>query len=116
MELRLHQIDIIDRLRGEIANGNRKPIAFCPCSFGKTIVAAEISRLALDKTNKILFVVHRRLLCTQTKEKFDAYGIYSSIIMAGYETDFKAPVMITTHQTYTRRLDLDEPEINRFGV
>ena len=50
----------------------------------------------------------------QTKEKFDMCGLHSSIIMAGYETDFTAPVMIVTHQSYTRRLKLDSVEANRF--
>lgn len=114
MELRQHQSDIINQTRSEIINGNKRPLIFAPCSFGKTIVAAEIARLAVEKGNKVLFIVHRRLLATQSKEKFDMYGLHSSIIMAGYETDFTAPVMITTVQTYTRRLDLDNPEVNRF--
>ena len=114
MELRKHQIELINKAREEIINGIKKLLVFAPCSFGKTIFAAEISRLAVEKGKKILFIVHRRLLCTQTKEKFDAYGLHNSIIMAGYETDFTAPVMITTVQTYTRRLDLDDPQVNKF--
>lgn len=114
MELRQHQKDIISIARSQIASGVKRPIIFAPCSFGKTIVAAEISRLAEEKGNKVLFLVHRRLLALQTKEKFDAYGLHSSIIMAGYETDFTAGIMITTVQTYSRRLLLDEPEQNKF--
>lgn len=112
--LREHQKEVIAEARKAIANGNKKPLIFAPCSFGKTIVAAEIARMAVEKGNKVLFVVHRRLLCLQAKEKFDAYGLHSSIIMAGEETDFTAPVMITTHQTYTRRLKLGDPRYNPF--
>lgn len=114
MELREHQISAIDLLRRSIATGHKRPLLFAPCSFGKTICAAHIADLAGQKGNKTLFLVHRRLLANQTKEKFDAYGLHSSIIMAGYETDFTAPVMITTHQTYSRRLQLCSPEANRF--
>jgi len=114
MELRSHQVDIINKTRQTIIEGNKRPLIFAPCSFGKTIVAADIANKCVEKGNKVLFVVHRRLLCLQTKEKFDKYGLHSSIIMAGYDTDFKAPIMITTHQTYTRRLMLDSPEANKF--
>ena len=99
MELRTHQIEVIDKTRDAIRRGFKKPLIFAPCSFGKTIVAAEIARLAVEKGNKVLFLLHRRLLAIQTKEKFDAYGLHSSIIMAGELTDFTAPVMITTIQT-----------------
>lgn len=114
MQLRSHQIDVINKARVEISGGNKKPLIFAPCSFGKTIVAAEIARLAVEKGNKVLFIVHRRLLALQTKEKFDSYGLKSSIIMAGYDTDFTAPVMITTYQTYTRRLRLGYHVYNQF--
>lgn len=114
MQLRPHQIEVLNKTRLAIQGGSKRPLLFCPCSFGKTIVAAEISRLAVEKGGKVLFMLHRRLLCLQTKEKFDDYGLHSSIIMAGYETDFSAPVMITTIQTYSRRLMLEAPEVNRF--
>lgn len=114
MELRDHQIEAIEKIRASIASGHKRPILFAPCSMGKTICAAHMAKLAEGKGNKTLFIVHRRQLALQTKEKFDMYGLHSSIIMAGYETDFGANVMITTHQTYSRRLMLDSQESNRF--
>lgn len=114
MKLRPHQEDVIRDTRKAISEGYRNPLIFAPCSFGKTLVAAEIARLAVEKGNKVLFLVHRRLLATQTKEKFDDYGLHNSIIMADYDTDFTAKVMITTVQTYSRRLDLAMPYANQF--
>ncbi|MCK4788894.1 MAG: DEAD/DEAH box helicase [Desulfobacteraceae bacterium] len=114
MELRKHQVDIIAEARSSISSGKKRIILFAPCSFGKTIVAAEISRLTVEKGGKILFLVHRRLLALQAKEKFDAYGLHSSIVMAGEDTDFHANVIIATVQTLSRRLDLCELELNKF--
>jgi len=114
MELRPHQTEIIEATRRAIGQGIKRPLIFAPCSFGKTIVAAEIALRAAEKGNKVLFLVHRRLLAIQTKEKFDDYGLHSSIIMAGEETDFTANVMITTVQTYSRRLLLRDPMFNQF--
>lgn len=114
MELRTHQIEIIEKARYAIAGGSKRPLLFACCSFGKTIVAGEIARLAVAKNKKVLFIVHRRMLAFQTKEKFDAYGLQSSIIMAGEKTDFACPVMITTVQTYVNRLQLDDPMVNIF--
>jgi DNA repair protein RadD len=111
---RPHQIDAFNKLRFSISSGHKRPILFAPCAFGKTILGAMVAESAWNKGNKTLFIVHRRMLADQTKEKFDAYGLHSSIIMAGYDTDFSAPVMITTHQTYTRRLQLCAPEANKF--
>lgn len=114
MDLRSHQAAAVDMLRESISRGHRRPILFAPCAFGKTICAAHLSALSTSKGNKVLFIVHRRLLAEQTKEKFDEYGIHNSIIMAGYDTDFTAPVMITTHQTYNRRLKLAPCDSNKF--
>ena len=114
MELRAHQKQVIVQTRQAIIEGSKRPLMVAPCSFGKTIVAAEISHLAIEKGKKVLFLVHRRLLAIQTKEKFDAYGLHSSIIMAGEETDFSADIMIATVQTYSRRLELDSPDANQF--
>ena len=114
MKLRQHQVSVIVDIRKAIASGFKRLLVFACCSFGKTLVAAEISRMAVEKGNKVLFLVHRRLLATQTKEKFDEYGLQNSIIMAGYETDFSAQVMTTTVQTYSRRLDLADPIANQF--
>jgi len=114
MELRAHQVEIIEKARKSISDGTKRPLLFACCSFGKTIVAGEIARLAVAKNNKVLFIVHRRLLAYQTKEKFDAYGLSSSIIMAGEKTDFGCPVMITTVQTYRNRLKLKHPSANIF--
>lgn len=114
MQLRPHQIEVIEKTRQSIVDGYKKPLIFAPCSFGKTIVSAEIAKLCVEKGNKILFLVHRRLLAIQTKEKFDEYGLNSSIMMAGMHTNFNVNIMITTIQTYSRRLTLDEPRYNQF--
>lgn len=45
------------------------------CGGGKSIIQAEISRLATRKRNRVQFLVHRKELCQQIADTFDRQGV-----------------------------------------
>jgi len=110
MELRQYQIEAIEKIRASLRSGNKNVILQAACGSGKTIMAAEIVRLSLDKGKRTLFLHNRRDLVHQTVQKFEDYGIGSEVgvIMAGEETMLSKPVQVVSIQTYGRRIKLGD--------
>lgn len=116
MELRDYQKIAVDSLRSSLARGNKRIILQASCGAGKTIISAEITRLANEKGKKVLFLVNRRDLVNQTLAKYEAYGLQNQIgiIMAGQDPSHSNPIQLATLQTYSRRLKLCSLDANRW--
>lgn len=92
MNLRPYQTDLVQSIRSAIAHGRHSVCAVLGCGGGKSVIAAEIARLATAKNNPVLFLVHRRELCDQISRTFAAAGV--------------SPLLcdVSMVQTVTRRL------------
>lgn len=111
MELREYQTEAIEKIREKIrSTGQKRIILQAACGAGKTIIAAEIVKNALDKDSKVLFLHNRRDLVHQTVKKFEEYGIGDSVgvIMAGEDHMLRKPVQVVSIQTYIRRIKVDD--------
>lgn len=75
MKLRAYQTSAVDRLRLEYQQGRRAPVLCLPTGGGKTLVAAEIIRLAVAKGNRVLFAAGRVELMNQAISKLASAGI-----------------------------------------
>lgn len=115
MILRQYQIESISALR-ESMKRNKHLILQASCGAGKTIISAEIAKLAIEKGKKVLFLVNRRDLVKQTVEKYKQYGMedYTGIILAGEDPSLGKPIQCASLQTYGRRLKLADLEINKW--
>lgn len=78
-QLRDYQLKLISDIRQSIAGGHRKIVSVLGCGGGKSIVQAEISRLATAKHNRVQFLVHRKELCQQIAETFTRQGVNMSL-------------------------------------
>lgn len=65
-----YQQELIDKARKSLANGNKSVLIVSPAGSGKSIVIAEIARLAINKGGHVMFMVHRKELVEQIKETF----------------------------------------------
>lgn len=103
--LRPYQIEAIERLRDSVRAGHRRPVLQAPVGAGKTLVAATIVQSALDKGNRVVFVVPAISLIDQTVEAFEAEGIREVGVMQSdhYLTDPTQPVQVATIQTLMKR-------------
>jgi len=77
------QQDLLARGRALYRNGTRRVLWQAPCGSGKTVVAAEQTRLALEKGHAVLHVVHRRRLVEQMLRTLQRFGIHASPVMQG---------------------------------
>ena len=103
--LRDYQITAINSLFAEIRGGSMRPVLQMPTGSGKTITAAQIIAMALDKGRRVAFVVPAISLVDQTvgalwQEGIDAIGVQQ----ADHDmTDHTQPVQVCSIQTLARR-------------
>ena len=96
-ELRPYQQRLVSEARKSLATGNRHVLVQSPAGSGKTATMAEIAKIATQRGNNVLFIVHRREIVQQVKATFSAWGVDMSRCYVG---------MV---QTVTRRLDKITP-------
>ena len=104
MKLREYQQRAISDLRAAYTRGHRAPCLVLPTGGGKTVIAAAIVQGALERGNRVLFLVHRQELLTQSVAKLESAGIHDlRIIQAGSDLGSPtAPVSVASIPTLTR--------------
>lgn len=100
LELRPYQKSLIEDLRKQFKQGKRRICCVLGCGGGKSVIQGNIARMATDKGNRVIFMVHRRELCDQITRTFIKCGVDMSLCS------------INMVQTLTRRLNkTQEPAI-----
>jgi superfamily II DNA or RNA helicase len=107
-QLREYQLWAVVETRAAITKDCKKIILVSPTGSGKSWIVSEIIRLAVEKGNTVLWLVHRRNLVYQMRDTLQLFGINPGIIMAGEESDTLQKVQIGTYQTYKRRLNFED--------
>ena len=102
--LRDYQRDTINQLSLVMDRGVNKIILQLPTGAGKTIIAVEIIRQALEDGKRVLFVAHRRELVFQCADKLETLGIDYGIIMAGQNKSLVPDVQVCSIQTLSARV------------
>lgn len=110
-QLRDYQAKLVADVRSSLARGNSHVIMQSHVGSGKTVIATEIMRLAVEKRKRVLFLAPRRQLIYQTVETLQAYGINAGMIMAG-ERRFSMPlVQVASFDTITARVGAGRMEL-----
>jgi superfamily II DNA or RNA helicase len=84
IELRPYQVTSVEALRDGIRRGLRRQILMAPAGSGKTKVAAFMTKVAEAKGSRVAFIVDRIVLCDQTSQRFDRYGIPHGVLQSGH--------------------------------
>lgn len=102
--LRPHQHTALHQLRQCLAECSRVVLQL-PTGAGKTRIAAEITKSALAKGNRVCFTVPTITLIDQTVEAFESEGIFDlGVIQANHpRTHYGMPVQVASVQTLSRR-------------
>ena len=103
-ELREYQHRVVDELRSGLAAGHTRQILALATGSGKTVIAGFIIASAVEKENKCLFTVDRKVLVSQAVETFSRYGL-SVGVMQGENTNYSPTddVIVATIQTLSSR-------------
>lgn len=106
MQLRGYQIGAIEALRARVLAGIVRILLCAPTGAGKTIMASEIIRGAVQRGKRVLFVAHRKELVDQCFDKLCRFGVSAGVIMGtDKRRDDYWPVQIGSIQTLARRMD-----------
>ena len=103
INLRDYQIDTIGQVESALEKV-RAVILQAPCGSGKSVMAAELIRRAVDQNKRVLFLAHRRELVFQCADKLGRFGIEYSILMAGIKPSLIPDVVVASIQTLTARI------------
>jgi superfamily II DNA or RNA helicase len=99
MELRDYQTRTVENLR---LCWRERPLVVAPCGAGKTTIAAEIIRKAVDRGRTCGFLVHRVELLDQAVARLADLGIQAGAIVAGRKQETSS-VHVASIQTLQRR-------------
>jgi DNA repair protein RadD len=99
-ELRPYQKEAVEKILHSKSN---RQLVVSPTGSGKTIVATTLMKEHADRFKNSLFVVHRREIVLQTRDKLEQQGISAGIIMAGERPDLLAGVQVAAIQTLHAR-------------
>lgn len=104
MQLREYQTNVLASLYSHFRSGKRAGYIFAPTGAGKTVIASQMVKDAVDKGRRVLFCVHRTKLVEQTASTFEKVtGIKPGIIAPGYVENFDSPIQIGMLQTIQSR-------------
>lgn len=65
-----YQQKLVNQARQILANGSKSVLIQSPAGSGKSVIIAEIARLAVNKGGHVMFTVHRRELIEQITQSF----------------------------------------------
>jgi superfamily II DNA or RNA helicase len=101
--LRDYQELAIEQVRQAIRAGYRRILIVAPTGSGKTVIAAQIVKLAAEKFRRSMFLAHRRELIYQCADKLEKFGVDHGILMAGEYPYGAADCQVASIQTIAAR-------------
>lgn len=100
MILRPYQQRAVQMLRERHAD---RPLLCIPTGGGKTSIAAEVIRSAVDRGRRAVFLVHRRELVDQAVQRLAQFQVSAGRILAGHPEERHLPVQVASIPTLARR-------------
>src|SRR5690625_5076976 len=99
-QLHDYQQTLVDNTRQSYVDGYKSPCVVAPCGTGKSVIISEIARMTILRSNKVLFLVHRKELIDQIKDTFKKNSVDLKLVHFG---------MV---QTVVKKLDrLNKPQL-----
>jgi superfamily II DNA or RNA helicase len=99
-----YQVQALDALRDTFRAGHRKILVIAPTGAGKTVIAAALMELVVQKGKRANFLVDRLSLVDQTSVLFDRYELQHGVIQSQHPRFRPSePVQICSIQTIAKR-------------
>jgi DNA repair protein RadD len=84
LELREHQLDVINSLRENFKKGIKRQLLYAPTGFGKTEVAIYLMKATAEKYNRAAMMMDRLVLVDQTSQRLSKYTYGMGSIQSGH--------------------------------
>ena len=102
LSLRPYQSKAVADIYSAFEDGANAVCFVAPCGAGKTLIMAEMARLASEHGTSTVILTHRDSLIQQTCEKLDKAGVSYSVIAPG-RNNYGDKVQVASVQTLARR-------------
>lgn len=103
IKLRDYQAGAVSELRQEYATGRQSPLLVLPTGGGKTFVFSYITANANKRGNKVVILVHRQELLTQSSDSLAALHVEHGCIAPGRPLELTKATQVASVQTLVRR-------------
>jgi DNA repair protein RadD len=97
--LRPYQSEVVEAVEQIIPRTIARVLLVAPTGSGKTVIASEVIKRAVERYKRVLFLAHRREIILQTSRKLTAHGVRHGVIMAGIEPRPMEPVQVASIDT-----------------
>ena len=84
LQLREHQLEVVQKINENFANGHTRQLLYAPTGFGKTEVATAIMKAVSENYEKTAMVLDRIVLVNQTSLRLSKYGIEHGVMQSGH--------------------------------
>ena len=84
LQLYEYQTGILDLLRQGFAQGHKHQILVAPTGAGKTEMAIALLEASANKGNRAAMILDRVVLCDQTSQRLQKYGIDHGVMQSGH--------------------------------
>lgn len=104
IQLRPYQHTAIAELRQALTAASSSAVLVLPTGAGKTTVAAELTRLMVDRQKRVWFVAHLIELVQQARARMEAFGLVVGEIASDAHYHPQRKVQCCMVQTLSRRI------------
>lgn len=112
LNLREHQLAVVDALRNGFKNGHRTQLLYAPTGFGKTEVAIYLMKAAQEKGSRAAMLLDRIVLVEQTSQRLWRYHLDHGVFQAGHWRYAPQKLLqVCSAQTLERREDFPELDL-----
>jgi superfamily II DNA or RNA helicase len=112
LELREHQVEVIEQLREGFRQGHRSQLLYAPTGFGKTEVAIYLMKATAEKYKRAAMVLDRIVLVDQTSLRLTKYRIKHGVFQADHVMfDKRHRLQVCSAQTLERRSDFPDIDL-----
>jgi len=112
LQLREHQLGVIDKLREGFKQGHRSQLLYAPTGFGKTEVAIWLMQATAEKGKRSAMIMDRIVLVDQTSHRLDKYDIRHGVSQADHwKYNTSEPIQICSSQTLEKRKDFPKVDL-----
>ena len=112
LQLRDHQMKVIDDLRDGFKKGYRSQLLYAPTGFGKTEVAIYLMKATAEKYNTAAIVLDRLVLVDQTSLRLSKYRLDHGVYQSGHwNYNPRSRLQVCSAQTLERRQDFPKIDL-----
>ena len=112
LELREHQLSVIDKLRDGFKKGHRVQLLYAPTGFGKTEVAIYLMQASANKEFRSAMILDRIVLVDQTSARLEKYEINHGVHQANHwKYNTSERIQVCSSQTLETRKTFPEIDL-----